>query len=68
MTPVTDEITFKITYDEYLIYYEEVCDTQKTYKAFGKDWFVVCLEAKGSPSGFHNPYDPQYFITFRLAI
>jgi len=59
MTPTINEIIFKITYDEYRKYYQEVCDNhQSVYKAFGKDWYIVCLEADGI-SG--------HFATFRLA-
>jgi len=63
MTPTTNKITFKITYDEYLTYYQEnFLHHQRVYKAFGKNWFIECIEIDKVDDIY-----PQCFVTFKLA-
>jgi hypothetical protein len=68
MEPTTNEIKFKVSYDEYQTYYNNYCENNmKTYYAFGRIWFVICLEAIGSELGFSNPQFIDYFVTFRVS-
>ena len=75
MEQILNEVTLKVTYKEYLEYYNQSQEGVKTYKAFGKDWVLLRLEVKGTPSKFPIPEEkvylewedcfPQCFATFK---
>lgn len=61
MNPIQNQVTFQITHDEYIKYYEDIKgDTFKTYQAFGNEWFITHIQVNGAESGFASVYDPEY--------